>query len=150
MPASPAAAATEAPLSAGQRVLEVFVRDGCPHCAEAKLFLSAFGAERPWLQIVYRSVDRDPAARDELTGYFEKAGMWPPGVPTFVMDGKVLVGFDDAARTGPLLEALVGEASTVPGDVQARLPGTLSPSELGLPLFTLTLGLLDGFNPCAM
>ncbi len=149
LPASPAAAVAEAGLAAGQPVLEVFVRDGCPHCTEAKLFLSGFGAERPWLHIVYRSVDRDPVARDELIGHFEKAAMWPPGVPTFVMDGKVLVGFD-AARTGPLLEALVGEASTVPGDVQTRLLGTLSPSELGLPLFTLALGLLDGFNPCAM
>lgn len=28
--------------------------------------------------------------------------------------------------------------------------GTLSVDSLGLPLFTLALGLLDGFNPCAM
>ncbi|MBK7171521.1 MAG: hypothetical protein IPH83_20620 [Gammaproteobacteria bacterium] len=28
--------------------------------------------------------------------------------------------------------------------------GTLSVDRLGLPLFTLALGLLDGFNPCAM
>ncbi|RPH58143.1 MAG: NrdH-redoxin, partial [Burkholderiales bacterium] len=28
--------------------------------------------------------------------------------------------------------------------------GTLSASRLGLPLFTLAMGLLDGFNPCAM
>lgn len=28
--------------------------------------------------------------------------------------------------------------------------GTLSASRMGLPLFTIALGLLDGFNPCAM
>ncbi len=34
--------------------------------------------------------------------------------------------------------------------MESSLFGTLSASELGLPLFTLALGLLDGFNPCAM
>ena len=36
------------------------------------------------------------------------------------------------------------------GSVETELFGTLSVSRLGLPLFTLALGLLDGFNPCAM
>jgi len=30
----------------GDHVLEVFVRDGCPHCARAKEFLLKFGSER--------------------------------------------------------------------------------------------------------
>ena len=34
--------------------------------------------------------------------------------------------------------------------VDSALFGTLSASRLGMPLFTLALGLLDGFNPCAM
>jgi arginine exporter protein ArgO len=34
--------------------------------------------------------------------------------------------------------------------VQAPLIGTLSVRRLGLPLFTIALGLIDGFNPCAM
>ena len=34
--------------------------------------------------------------------------------------------------------------------VDSALFGTLSAQRLGLPLFTLALGLLDGFNPCAM
>lgn len=37
-----------------------------------------------------------------------------------------------------------------PDSVQTRWFGPLSVSRLGLPLFTLALGLLDGFNPCAM
>ncbi len=30
------------------------------------------------------------------------------------------------------------------------LPGTVDPQALGMPLFTLAIGLVDGFNPCAM
>lgn len=135
---------------AQQNILEVFVRDGCPHCTEAEVFLSDFGRNRPWLRIVYRSVDREPKARDDLIGHFQNAPLWPPGVRTFVFNGKVLVGFDDAERSGPLLEALVGQTSSVPGKVETKVFGTLSASQLGLPLFTLAIGLLDGFNPCAM
>jgi hypothetical protein len=34
--------------------------------------------------------------------------------------------------------------------VEVRWLGRLSASRLGLPLFTIALGLVDGFNPCAM
>lgn len=131
--------------------LEVFVRDGCPHCADAKIFLSRLSSERPGLRITYRSIDNDAGARNELIQHSRNAGIWPPGVPTFVFDGRVIVGFDDAERSGPVLLALVDLASTpASGQLDTKLFGTLSASRLGLPLFTLTLGLLDGFNPCAM
>jgi hypothetical protein len=76
--------------------------------------------------------------------------MWPPGVPTFVFNGQVVVGFADAERTGPAVRDLIEQASPPPVEVETTLFGTLSASRLGLPLFTVTLGLLDGFNPCAM
>ncbi len=131
-------------------MLEVFVRDGCPHCAEAKTFLAQLAGERPDLTIVYRAVDRDETALDDLVERSRQAGIWPPGVPTFAIDGRMLVGFDDAEHGGPALLALVDRASPPPGQVETTLFGTLSASQMGLPLFTLALGLLDGFNPCAM
>ena len=148
---SPLVAAAEgAQSTAEKRVLEVFVRDGCPHCAEAKLFLPKFASEHPELEIIYRAVDQDVNARDDLVRYSKNAGIWPPGVPTLVIDGRVLVGFKNAESTGPALEALVAQSLTESKQVETKLFGTLSVSRLGLPLFTLAMGLLDGFNPCAM
>jgi glutaredoxin len=146
----PAAANDRARPDSGPEVLEVFVRDGCPHCAEAKAFLPAFAAERPWLRIVYRSVDRDAAAREDLVRHSRNSGAWPPGVPTFVFEGRVLVGFESPERTGPELAALVERRSTTSESIETAAFGTLSVSRLGLPLFTLAIGLLDGVNPCAM
>ena len=131
-------------------MLEVFVRDGCPHCADAKEFLPAFSRERPWLRIVYRSIDGDAAALDDLVRHSRSAGIWPPGVPTFVYDGRVVVGFESPERSGPELAALVERRSTPVEAIETGLFGTLSVSRLGLPLFTVAVGLLDGFNPCAM
>lgn len=145
-----AAASERAQPVAGQDVLEVFVRDGCPHCAKAKEFLPTFSSERPGLRIVLRPVDHDAIARDDLVRYSKNAGIWPPGVPAFVFNGQILVGFESAERTGPELAALVDRRSAPSGSVETGLFGTLSVSRLGLPLFTLALGLLDGFNPCAM
>jgi glutaredoxin len=131
--------------------LQVFVRQGCPHCGDAKAFLDQLARSRPELRIIFREVDRDDSARDALVAISRAVGAWPPGVPTFVYGMHVLVGFDDAAHTGAELQRLIDNAPPPARDrVDSALFGTLSASELGLPLFTLALGLLDGFNPCAM
>ena len=156
--ALPGAPQTRAELALPAREVVVYVRDGCPHCADAKAFLERLHAERPGLRIRYRAVDRDPTARDELVALSRAAGVWPPGVPTFVIDGEVRIGFDDDARTGRELRALLervdgtsgGSPGQARGEVDHALLGTLSAARLGLPLFTLAMGLLDGFNPCAM
>lgn len=132
------------------QALEVFVKDGCPHCAEAKAYLPVFKQVHPDLNIILREVDRDEEARNDLIRYSRKAGAWPSGVPTFVFNGKVLVGFETPAITGPALEALVGQTYQAATSIDSGLFGTLSVANMGLPLFTLALGLLDGFNPCAM
>lgn len=130
-------------------VLSVFVREGCPHCAAAKDFLKQLATERPELRIVFREVDRDETGRDALIQLSRGAGLWPPGVPMFVIGNRILVGFDDAEHMGAEIRALIGNPP--PGDaIQTRQSGPLSASRLGLPLFTLGMGLLDGFNPCAM
>lgn len=141
--------------------LEVFVREGCPHCAEAERYLATLQRERPELVVVYRPVDRDAEAREELTLRSRRAGIWPPGVPTFAIGERMLVGFATAERSGPAVIALIDDATadrSGVGDgraadteqIRTSLFGTLSAQRMGLPLFTLVLGLLDGFNPCAM
>jgi glutaredoxin len=144
------AASEEVQPVAGQYVLEVFVRDGCPHCTKAKEFLTKLASERPGLRIVLRPVDHDAISRNDLVRYSQSAGIWPPGLPTFVVNDRILVGFESAERTGPKLAALIDRRSASSRSIETGLFGTLSVSRLGLPLFTLALGLLDGFNPCAM
>lgn len=141
--------AVSVPGDAAAIELVVYVRTGCPHCAKAKAFLADLASRRPDVHIVYRPVDEDARAREELVRLSERNGLWPPGVPTFVSNGKVMVGFDDAARSGPDVLALIGPGAAPVDHVETPLFGTLSVSRLGLPVFTLALGLLDGFNPCA-
>lgn len=136
------------------------MRDGCAHCADAKAFLPQWATRHPDVRVWLRPVDTDTAARDDLLRLSEQGGVWPPGVPTFVYQGRLLAGFADAATSGPELDALVAppqvrgadSASPAPGPVHAVEThwGDLTVERLGLPLFTLSLGLVDGFNLCAM
>ena len=152
--AVPGVASAPSPPDAAARAdapaLVVYVREGCPHCADAKAFLARLSRERPGLRIVYRPVDEDEQARDELIERSRSAGVWPPGVPTFLLGDRLMVGFDDAEHSGRELIALLDQAGLPAGEVAAGPFGTLSVSRLGFPAFTLALGLLDGFNPCAM
>jgi glutaredoxin len=133
------------------QTIEVFVREGCPHCTDAKVFLTQLQLERPGLDVQLHAVDTDEAARDRLIALSRAAGAWPPGVPTFVIGEHVLIGFDDAQHMGLELRALLDAASAAPATaLDSALFGRFSASQMGLPLFTLALGLLDGFNPCAM
>lgn len=137
----------------GAPTLHVFVREGCPHCATAKAFLDGLSEEElHGVRVVLHDVVQDARAREQLERVSRAAGTWPPGVPTFVFRETVLVGFDDGAHTGrQLLEMINPVASPAKpiDEVETGLLGTLSASRMGLPMFTVVLGLLDGFNPCA-
>ncbi|NOT57857.1 MAG: hypothetical protein HOP18_24915 [Deltaproteobacteria bacterium] len=77
-----AADATEA-LPQPVVVLEVFTREGCPHCEEAKQFLTDLHRELPVLQIVEHDVWQDAHALQRLRVLAEQQGVGAPGVPAF-------------------------------------------------------------------
>ncbi|MCP9815166.1 glutaredoxin family protein [Synechococcus sp. GreenBA-s] len=134
----------------GGAELQVFVREGCPHCAAAKAFLPELRRQRPEIRVRLRPLDSDPAAIDDLLRYSRQAGIQAPGVPTFVLEDQVLVGFNGAEGRGKELLALIDRRERASTNVSLGRFGSLSASALGLPIFTLAMGLLDGFNPCAM
>lgn len=136
--------------------LEVFVRAGCPHCEAAKIFLSQLQRERPSLRIAIHDIAEDSSARQRLMALTAERGLTSVGVPTFLIGTEVIVGFLSADTTGAEIRAKLdqqaqGAAATPPVEgVSTRWFGELRVRDLGLPLFTLAIGLLDGFNPCSM
>ncbi|MBN1205407.1 MAG: NrdH-redoxin [Myxococcaceae bacterium] len=154
--------------------LEVFTREGCPRCEEAKAFLAELRLTRPWLQVRYHDVGRDAAARERLAALAAEHSMGALGVPAFQVRGQLLVGFSGRETSGRQLLALIegengsgGGGEVCPADetgpacpppapapaqdtINAPWVGRVSVRELGLPAFTVLIGLIDGFNPCAM
>jgi glutaredoxin len=157
--------------------LEVFVREDCPHCTAAKAFLVELKTQRPKLEISIRDVQRDPSALARLNDLAARLNVHPVGVPAFYVAEELLVGYRDAATTGARIIRLldryrVPEPRSAPSDacrparpcderatgvstgaedrIEVPWLGPLNVREVGLPMFTVLIGLLDGFNPCAM
>lgn len=138
------------PTNCNSSTLDLYIRDGCPHCADAKLYLPKLLKQYPQVELKLHSVDKNPLARDELIKLSKKAGVWPPGVPTFVFQCKLHVGFDSPENSAPDLHRLIGENQSVTKPFHNKWLGFINLEQLGLPMFTIALGLVDGFNPCAM
>ncbi len=176
--------------------IEVFVREGCPHCAKAEEFLAQLAREQPQLKISIRDVNKEPAAMQRLTALAREHG-GVARVPAMFVGNQLLFGYSESARSDLLIRnALAGRRSAQsaaagestceladpaadPKDIALKpckegghgagegsgavaLPAppeqfqidffgrTLTLDDIGLPAFTLAMGLLDGFNPCSM
>lgn len=161
------------PESAGKAVtqpadIEVFVQEGCPHCADALTFLQVLKREQPTLGIIIHDVIHEPAALEQLRFIAKNQGINAVRVPAFQVSGQLISGYSKEAGTDQLLRSLLAKVQTPKtqddsGSCTIEAPLSceaaqdidffgrrLSPDKLGLPLFTLAIGLLDGFNPCSM
>ena len=158
--------------------IDVFVREGCPHCAKAEQFLQTLQHDQPTLKIAIHDVVKEARALEQLQQLFKKQALGAVRVPAFYIAGQLLVGYSDEITTGYLIRnaLLQGQAQKkqkTSGSCEANEslscesgagaltePSSvffldffgykLSLEELGLPLFTLAMGLLDGINPCSI
>jgi len=143
--------------------LEVFVREGCPHCEKAETWLASLKQRYPQLTVTIHDINEDPQALLRLKALAAKFGITQLGVPAFYGRGELLIGFESVETTGRQLEELLGRpppdagtssegacpvepdvpCPTAPtqGDVRGKsiqVPflGDRTLPELGLPLFT--------------
>ena len=158
--------------------IEVFVREGCTHCASAKEFLAVLKHEQPELRIAIQDVLKEPEALERLKRIAETQGVATIRVPAFMVGGQLIIGFSDEATTGQLIRNSLARTRTqghettadsceaeehLTCEADAPVPPVkpevfavnffgydVSLDRVGLPVFTLAMGLLDGFNPCSM
>ncbi|MCA1790067.1 MAG: hypothetical protein LC667_09485, partial [Thioalkalivibrio sp.] len=156
------------PASAASPDIVMWGHPECRHCQAAHSYLDELRARRPDLAVVEHDVSVDVGARNDLRVTTRKAGFEVVGLPSFLVRGRLIVGFDSAEITGPAIEALLLSDERQAADRRAQSPdsldesrprdseievpwlGKVSTGRLGLPLFTVVIGLIDGFNPCAM
>jgi hypothetical protein len=147
--------------------IEVFTRPGCVRCGRGKDWLPAVLADYPGFESVVLDVAADAGARRRLADLVRRHRTPAASVPVFHLCDRLVVGFDRPESMRPrfdrILEAwtrpcrqAVGETEPAAAvgveDETIDLPwlGQIDAGRLGMPLFTLAIGLVDGFNPCAM
>lgn len=158
--------------------IEFFTNRDCTHCEAAAVFLDRLQEDRPELIVVSLFPLRDEAARQRFGDLVARGRVQAASTPAFLVRGKLIVGWTSTTTTGRLIEDILDDIYVSNGAAQGKgcvvdlsletgekqppcddaldqtlelpLIGTVRPRELGLPLFTIVLGLVDGFNPCAM
>ncbi|HLD07550.1 MAG TPA: hypothetical protein VJB60_00610 [Candidatus Peribacterales bacterium] len=86
-------------------VMHVFVRDGCPHCAALEKFMDEWFAEGNAPDVTYYEV-----MNTETQELFAKVQTRMPGltqgVPTIILDGHILQGYETDETTGERIREL--------------------------------------------
>jgi cytochrome c biogenesis protein CcdA/glutaredoxin len=127
----------------------------CPHCAAEREFLKTLKEKYPEIIITEYEIAKNPDNQKILAEFYKKYDVpsseqgW---VPVTFTPTKYLVGFNDqvASEIENCLKQCLGQETVVQQKIKVPIFGEVDISKLSLPVLTILLGTLDGFNPCAM
>ncbi|MCF7917804.1 hypothetical protein K9L27_02265 [Candidatus Gracilibacteria bacterium] len=129
--------------------MEFFYGAECPHCHDEIKWFPELIKMYPDLEIQKYEVWHDGFNQQYLKQRLLEFDMKPEGVPVNIIGNDVVVGFEP----NKIIDAF--EKNFGPPTQNTILPkvkdeGWRDYLEASWPVMSLTLGLLDGFNPCAM
>lgn len=159
-------------ISAKEKVnLYLFHSETCMHCQAEIEYLNNLEKEYDNLKVHLYEVDSHKDNAKTMIKVKEKLGIDSPNVPFTVIGNYYYIGFNDGVGDGikelvekysneeetnmvkpiledkevPDLEMLNGEIKTI--NVFGK---KINPAKISLPVLSIILGTIDGFNPCAM
>ncbi|MBU2575929.1 thioredoxin family protein [Patescibacteria group bacterium] len=156
--------------------ISFFYGDGCAHCAKEELFLQKLENDYPNVEVKMFEVSRSRENVELMSEVADKLGINVTGVPLTIIGEEAISGYLNDATTGARIHNIVrehsvvgcvdlvgniqnngqaqGEAQCAPedNDEMISLPifGEVNPQKWSLPLLTIVIAAIDGFNPCAM
>lgn len=152
-------------VAADQLSLHFFYAENCPHCKEEKPFLDQLQQRHPQLRIVIHDVWQDKSDLKLMRELAEAHSIDLVSTPLTAVGGQIWIGYtpDIAEAIEATVERCLEEDCPdaldfpeEPGEVIAEsdyataISGSpVDPDRYSLPVFTVLLGFLDSFNPCA-
>jgi len=142
-------------LAQNQAEINFFYSAICPHCAKEEEFLKELKNQYPEIEIKEYEVISSQENQKILNEFYEKYQVpqkergW---VPVTFTPTKYFIGFTEqigAEIESCIKECLLGEKPTSQ-KIKIPILGEVDLSKMSLPVLTLTIGALDGLNPCAM
>ncbi|MFH0840843.1 MAG: hypothetical protein V1865_02600 [bacterium] len=140
--------------------LEVYFywAEGCPHCEKEKAFLSDLMDDDKYSRAIVikdYEVVNNPKNLEKMQKQLAELGQQAPGVPITIIHDEIIPGFATASTTGQRIQKAIDnhllEIREVNNDtLYLPLFGEVSMKNMSLPVITVAIGFLDGFNPCAM
>ncbi|MDP2784024.1 MAG: hypothetical protein Q8O38_05455, partial [Sulfurimicrobium sp.] len=134
----------------------------CLHCLEARPFVEAIPAARPWVTLHSLELTRHPEHARQYQKMVAQQNQEAVSVPALLFCGEMRLGWDKAETTGAELlrrldacqaRILAGNVAPTPSLAVEKfslpLLGEVDLRHISLPLLTLAIAGLDAFNPCA-
>lgn len=159
-------------ISAKEKVnLYLFHSETCMHCQAEIEYLNKLKEEYDNLKIHLYEVDSHKDNAEKMIKVKEKLKIDSPNVPFTVIGNYYYIGFSDGIGDGikelvekysneqeinmvkPILEDKeVPNVKMLNGEIKTIkfLGKEINPATLSLPVLSIILGTIDGFNPCAM
>ena len=153
--------------------LYLFHQDGCKHCAKEIEFLESIEDEYPMLDIVKYEISRNEMNYNFFNKVIEKTKVtYMGGVPFTMIGTDYFEGFTESTGTS-IKESIdkfleIGTVDVISmvkneedlsnieynvnpkEEVDIPILGNVNAKNASLPLISIVMGLVDGFNPCAM
>ncbi len=131
-------------------ILEFFYGSSCPHCHKEKEWFPELKEQFPNLIIQEHEVWENTENADIWKERMAAFDMVPTGVPTNIIGESVIVGFKKADILAAV-QSISGDSSSdtsFSGEEEVFWKKYLK--SYSWPIMAFILGLIDGFNPCAM
>jgi len=134
--------------------INFFYSDFCPYCARERDFLDILENQYPNLVVNRYSITSDKEASTILTSFYEEYEVpernWGLVPILFIREG-YFIGYSEEIRAN-IIKYVEGGSEIDRNIYEIDIPflGIINTSETSLATITIILGLLDGFNPCAM
>jgi len=141
--------------------INFFYSSTCPHCSAEKIFLQKIEKKYPEIKI-NSYLSEDEKNQKLLQDLCKKYGIekYLGLVPMTFIGDEFFLGFDNEKEGGVKIEnSIKRQLESRPlkkinesdqKKINLPLIGSLEPSKYSLPVFTIVLGLLDGFNVCSL
>lgn len=152
-----------------------FWGEGCPHCEKQKPFLEMMKSKYPEVMVYDYEVWGNGENRDLMIEFGKKLNATVNGVPFTVVGEHYIVGWMDEKNTGAQIETAIqcaihescrdvgleisgnhttangsSQNNNIPETLTLPLIGEIQTKNISLPVLTIIIAALDGFNPCAM
>ncbi len=151
-------------VEAKDATMHFFYGEGCPHCAKEKEFLKEMEVKYPDLEIKRYEVYNNSENKDLMNTYKQKLYVTGMGVPFTVVGDSYVYGYSEIYNEK--IENMIREALGLEkisyeennndnkenNENEEVIPilGKINVKDTSLVLISIVLGLVDGFNPCAM
>lgn len=157
-------------------VLHLFYSKTCPHCADEEKFLAKMENKYPAISVKTYEVSENRENLKLFIDVGKKLGEKSGRVPFLVIGQEYITGYlNDETHGTQIEQKIIAGLENTPTDLVQNIINEKEPSQpkqntvnkekmemtlpllgkvdiysLALPVMTVVLGLIDGFNPCAM